>query len=157
MNENDNELNLEDVYVKVKNFQYDLKDALDQIEILARENSELLARVEALSKIVTKHECQIAELRKPSASTTRYNSELELCNVAITLNPNNHRAYFDRGLAYNREQLYERAVVDYNKAIELQPDYAAAYFYRGVAYKRLDIDWRAQADFAKAKEFGYKD
>ena len=158
MNKSDNELNLEDVYVRVKNFQYDLKDILDQVKILARENSELVAQVKALSNMVAKHECKIAELnRKPSVPTTKYNSEIELCNVAIILNPNNHRAYFNRGLAYYHQQQYERAVVDYNKAIELQSDYAAAYFYRGVAYERLDVDWRAQADFAKAKEFGYKD
>ena len=58
--------------------------------------------------------------------------------------------YFNRAHIYSKNNLYDKAIADYNQAIELDPKYAYAYGDRALAYKRqgqLDL---AIADFTRA-------
>ncbi|MBL26101.1 MAG: hypothetical protein CMM50_00925 [Rhodospirillaceae bacterium] len=59
-------------------------------------------------------------------------------------------AHNNRGNIYNRRQLYDKALADYDKAISLKPDYANAYNNRGSAYIDLQDFERAIADFDHA-------
>ena len=54
-------------------------------------------------------------------------------NKAIELNPQNEKAYNNRGIAKSRLKQYNEAIEDYNQAIELNPKYAKAYNNRGNA------------------------
>jgi tetratricopeptide (TPR) repeat protein len=70
----------------------------------------------------------------------------------IELEPNDERAYNNRGIAYVGLQKYEKAIVDYNKAIELDPHYATAYNNRGIAYGKLQKYKDAIVDYNNAIE-----
>lgn len=44
----------------------------------------------------------------------------------LALNPYNFKAYYNRGLAFERNQMFPQAQSDYDKALELKPDYTPA-------------------------------
>ncbi|MER8950892.1 tetratricopeptide repeat protein [Mesorhizobium sp. M0959] len=59
-------------------------------------------------------------------------------------------AYFKRGVAWARQNDYDRAIADFDKAISLDPEDASAYYYRGITWAlKSDAD-RAIADFDQA-------
>ena len=64
-------------------------------------------------------------------------------NVAI--------AFYNRALAYENKEDYERAIDDYSEAIRLNPNDADAYFYRSLDRKRKGDNAGAEADMAAAK------
>ena len=74
---------------------------------------------------------------------------------SIQLDPSNASAYLNRGMAYERINHMQQAIVDYSKAIELAPDYAKAYYARGTLLWYLD-DETSTEDLMKAAELGYR-
>lgn len=62
---------------------------------------------------------------------------------AITLDPNNAKAYFLLGLVYMGEQLtigkknYEKAIIQFKKTISVNPNFVEAYYLQGVVYSEL--------------------
>jgi len=66
-------------------------------------------------------------------------------------------AYYNRGVAYAKQQKYNEEIKDYDKAIELNPDLAEAYYNRGLAYVVLGKYNRAIEDFNKAIELNPDD
>ena len=46
-------------------------------------------------------------------------------------------AYNNRGSAYHNKDLYNRAILDFNKAIAINPNYAEAYYNKAIVYERL--------------------
>ena len=71
-------------------------------------------------------------------------------NKAISLNPDNAVAYYDRGLAYHGKDNYVRAIADYDKALSLAPDYAPAHDSRRRAYEQVEQYESALEDYDKA-------
>jgi len=71
---------------------------------------------------------------------------------AIRLNPENAKAYNNRGVSYHELGDYNWAIYDYEDAIRLDPEYAEAYSNRGLTYQSLGQVEDAERDFAKAKE-----
>ena len=65
--------------------------------------------------------------------------------------------YNNRGIAYDKEGLYDQAILDYNKALKINPRYAEAYNNRGVAYRRKGQYDRAISDYNKALEINPRD
>lgn len=60
---------------------------------------------------------------------------------------------FDKGNAYFKSKMYDKAVSAFNTAIHIKPRYAAAYYHRGRAYaENGDLD-QAISDYAKSIEF----
>ena len=90
-------------------------------------------------------------------SNDDYNSAINLCNEALSLNPNNALAYCGCGTAYSELGQNERAIQDYDKAIELNPNYATAYNNRGESYRHLGQYERAIQDYDKAIELNPND
>ena len=74
---------------------------------------------------------------------------------AIRLNPQNAKAYNNRGVSYHELIDYNWAIYDYDEAIRLAPEYALAYNNRGLTYQSLGKVEEAERDFQKAKELGY--
>ena len=74
---------------------------------------------------------------------------------AIRLNPQNAKAYNNRGVSCHELGDYHWAIRDYDEAIRLDPEYAEAYSNRGLTYQSLGQVEDAERDFAKAKELGY--
>ena len=79
-----------------------------------------------------------------------YSGAVRLHDEAIELNPQNARAWYGRGTAYNELKLYKLSLPDFNKAIGLNPNYADAYNNRGNAYQDLKQYDRAIQNYDKA-------
>nr|MDJ0659935.1 tetratricopeptide repeat protein [Crocosphaera sp.] len=58
-------------------------------------------------------------------------------NQAISLNPNDADAYYNRGFAYSQLGENQKAIADYNQTISLNPNYTNAYYNRGTVYHEL--------------------
>ncbi|MEH1965148.1 tetratricopeptide repeat protein [Nostoc sp.] len=74
-------------------------------------------------------------------------------NLAIRLNANDYRAYFNRACACGRSGDDFGAVRDFSQVIRLNPSNAQAYVNRGVAHYRLGYHLAAIADLQKASEY----
>ena len=74
---------------------------------------------------------------------------------AIRLNPQNAKAYNNRGVFCHELGDYDWAIYDYEDAIRLDPEYAEAYSNRGLTSQSLGNVEEAERDFQKAKELGY--
>ena len=61
------------------------------------------------------------------------------------MNPEDARAYNNRGFAYFITGDFEAAIADYNTAIDLDPENARAYSNRGLAYRSTG-DFEAAID-----------
>jgi tetratricopeptide (TPR) repeat protein len=59
-------------------------------------------------------------------------------------------AFNNRGIAYRRKGVFDRAISDYHRAIQLKPDFATAYSNRGLAYAKQGLYDLAIADFNQA-------
>ena len=85
-----------------------------------------------------------------------YSDAITHYTAAIELNPENVRAYNNRGIAYRRIGNLDAAIADYSRAIYLNPENARAYNNRGVAYRhRGDFD-AAIVDYSRAIELNPK-
>lgn len=79
---------------------------------------------------------------------------------SIALAPDNHRLYFERGLAYYRLRHFDLAQADFDRVIQLQPDrpfLADAYLHRGLAQEALKNLDEAVRDWNKALELSIND
>ncbi|NDJ23129.1 tetratricopeptide repeat protein [Nostoc sp. B(2019)] len=74
-------------------------------------------------------------------------------NLAIRLNANDDRAYFNRGCACGRNGDDFGAVDNFSEVIRLNPSNALAYVNRGIARYRLGYHQGAIADLKKASEY----
>ena len=87
-----------------------------------------------------------------SDSKGKYKEAIDYYDRVIELNPNNARAYNNRGVAKNELRQYQEAIADCDKAIELNPGFAEAYSNRGNAKNFLGLHQEAIADYDKTIE-----
>jgi tetratricopeptide (TPR) repeat protein len=59
---------------------------------------------------------------------------------------------YNRGLAYNKQGEYDRAIAELNRAIALKPNYAEAYCERGIAYSEKGDYGQAMLDYDRSIE-----
>lgn len=81
---------------------------------------------------------------------------LHYYDKAIQLNPNDSKAYNNRGNAYFRLGQYQRALENFDKAIHLDPTNSYFYYIRGWVYVKLGQYQRAVADFNEARRQKYE-
>lgn len=74
-------------------------------------------------------------------------------NLAIRLNANDDRAYFNRGCLAENSGNYLAAIFDFSQVIRLKPSHALAYINRGVAHYNLGYYQRAIADLQQASSY----
>ena len=60
-------------------------------------------------------------------------------------------AYYNRALAYENKEDYERAIADYSEVIRLDPYHANALFFRSLNRGRIGDKNGAEADMVSAK------
>jgi tetratricopeptide (TPR) repeat protein len=70
----------------------------------------------------------------PQEKKAVYDRAIADFTQATRLDPNNAKAYIERGGAYSAKGDYDRAIADYNQALRLDPNNAVAYSNRGKAY-----------------------
>ena len=75
--------------------------------------------------------------------------------MAMQLDPEYVRAYYNRGFVYNQIGKYKEAITDYNEAIERYPDYGLAYYSRGITLLCLQEWGKAKSDLTTAKDKGW--
>jgi len=83
---------------------------------------------------------------KTEEAINQYNESLSITPLVM----DHVVAYNNRGIAYSRLGIYQRALADLNKAIAMKSDYADAYGNRGVIYSNLGQNQLAFEDFNKA-------
>ena len=86
-----------------------------------------------------------------------YNNEefdkaLESYNKILKIDPNNAKAYYNRGFTYNGLEQYDEALKDYDTAITLEPNNTNGYHSRGFTYNILKQYDKALKNYNKAIE-----
>jgi tetratricopeptide (TPR) repeat protein len=71
---------------------------------------------------------------------------------AIKINPNDPKAYNNKGSALSEIARQEEAIQEFDKAIERDPNYAVAYYNKGLALGKLGRQEEAIQEFDKAIE-----
>ncbi|MEE9248329.1 MAG: tetratricopeptide repeat protein [Dehalococcoidia bacterium] len=74
--------------------------------------------------------------------------------TAIGMEPGLARAYYNRGVTYNKLKQYIVAVQDFTTTIDLIPNHEGAMINRAFAYTLLGLDTEAEADVIRAIELG---
>ncbi len=69
---------------------------------------------------------------------------------AVRLDPDNAKAYNNRGIAKGKMGRKEEAIADFDKAVRLDPDYVDAHFNRGVVKGEVGRHKEAIADYNEA-------
>lgn len=82
-----------------------------------------------------------------------YSAAISDYNRALQIDPDNSRAYSQRGVAYYKLKAYKEAFGDYAQALQLNPSFAEAYYNRGTARRKLGYAQGALQDFNQAIRF----
>ena len=84
-----------------------------------------------------------------------WDQQIKSCTALIQsdqeLKENLAIAYYNRGLAYENKENYERAIADYSETIRLNPNDAEAFFYRSLDKERMGDNVGARADMTAAR------
>jgi tetratricopeptide (TPR) repeat protein len=80
----------------------------------------------------------------------KHEKSIEFSSKRIQLDPSNHVAYLDRGLAHRKLKKYKKAEEDFNKSLSLKPDFFRAFGYRGFLYLETGKYQLAYEDAKKA-------
>jgi tetratricopeptide (TPR) repeat protein len=82
-----------------------------------------------------------------------WNNTFALWDYAIKRAPESIPfAYNNRGFEFEKRDLLDLAIRDYDKAIELKPSYSDAYNNRGIAYSKANLFDKAIESFDRAME-----
>lgn len=82
-----------------------------------------------------------------------YKSATRNFTLAISLNPQSERAYFNRGCTCGKSGDNVGAVKDFSNTVRLNPSNAQAYANRGIAYHNLGYEQAAISDLQTAALF----
>jgi protein O-mannosyl-transferase len=81
-----------------------------------------------------------------------WKNDLTLWDDTVHKSPHKARPYSNRGLAYQNQGNFNRALLDFNKAIEIDPGYTIVYYNRGLAYQNQGKLDQAIAEYDKTIE-----
>jgi len=73
-------------------------------------------------------------------------------SLAIRLNTDDARAYYNRGCACHRQGAYSRAIRDFTQSLQRHPNQAEAYVNRGIARYQLGYQQAALKDLQRGAE-----
>jgi tetratricopeptide (TPR) repeat protein len=79
-----------------------------------------------------------------------YSQKIADLDRVIKRNPQDAKAYNNRGNIYTEMEQYPQAIADFNQAIKLDPKFVDAYDNRGIIYRRQEQYPQAIADFNQA-------
>ena len=72
---------------------------------------------------------------------------------AVEFKPDNHQAWYNRGISLRKLGRYEEAISSYDKAVEFKPDDHEAWNNRGISLRKLGRYEEAISSYDKAVEF----
>ncbi len=102
---------------------------------------------EAMAPTVAEYQAEGYGIEIATVLPADWDAIIAKCNAAIDRNPNDAKAYLERGGTYLNKREYDRAIADYTTVISLIPDDAEAYCRRGDAYRSSGKYNRAIADY----------
>ncbi len=112
------------------------------------------AAIELMPNLIVAHiNCGIVYCEK----LEEFDAAIACFNEAIDWEPDNGRAYGNRGTVYGITGKIDKAIEDLSKAIELEPELAEAYLNRGNNYNIKGEINSAIADYTKAIELEFDD
>jgi protein O-mannosyl-transferase len=76
-----------------------------------------------------------------------WKDDITLWNDTVGKSPHKARAYANRGVGYDRQGEYAKAMVDFNKAIDIDPQLAEAYISRSSLYAQQGKIAQALSDY----------
>ena len=102
---------------------------------------------DAMAQMVAEYEAGGCRTEKAKVMPADWDQIIAECDAAVINNPDDAKAYVERGGAYLNKREYDRAIGDYTIAIILNPDDAETYCRRGGAYLNKGEYDRAIADY----------
>lgn len=106
-------------------------------------NTKFVLPILALLLVITSA-CSL--LNNNEQAEAKYKQQLIETTKIIENQPDNEKAFNDRGLAHYNLGNYQQALEDFTKAIELKPDYSEAYYNRGRVHYKLGNSQKAIED-----------
>lgn len=80
----------------------------------------------------------------------RFEAAIADYTMAVQLNPQHCRAYYNRAFSHDRLNRFEDAIADYSRALDIEPGNATALHNRGSLFERLGRLQEALHDFSQA-------
>ena len=122
--------------------------SLAQAAATNKEFFEHLNRAVALSDKASEGERLMIRTLEAGANADRAKA-LSYAEELVAKYPQDERAHFILGNAYNGRQQYDRAIAEYKKAIEIAPNFSPAYNSLGYAYRPTGNNAEAEKAFKK--------
>ncbi|MBS3027084.1 MAG: tetratricopeptide repeat protein [Dolichospermum sp. DET50] len=92
------------------------------------------------------------ELGYLQAVRKNYEEAISSYDKAVEIKPDDHEAWYSRGISLYNLGRYEEAISSYDKAVEFKPDYYEAWDNRGIVLRNLERYKEAVASYDKALE-----
>jgi clan AA aspartic protease (TIGR02281 family) len=163
----------ENLNIRFKKTQNDLKDLLNEIEIIgkkiqnpndyfnnglakAQSNDFKGAIIDFNMAIELNPKLAEAFFNRGSAKFRLQDNKgaIDDFTKAIIINPNFEQFYYNRGVVKIQTKDYQGALTDFNKVILMKPNFTDAYLNRGLMKIVLGTKESGCADLNKAKELG---
>lgn len=103
---------------------------------------------------------RIEELRRSAnlnIQNHNYQAAIEDCTKLLRLNPNEHKAYWDRCLAWLELGNYQEGIKDCTQYLKLRPDFIQGYIARAGMFKDIGNLQRSIEDCSYALSMGSLD
>jgi tetratricopeptide (TPR) repeat protein len=115
---------------------------------------ECLDKKEIFPGKVSKEEWKNAP--KEIENDYRNRRSIFISDFRISINPEDPKAFKERGIAYYNLKNYKQAISDFSKAISFDPKDGELNHLRRQCYKKIGEDDKADQDFIIASKKGYK-
>lgn len=79
-----------------------------------------------------------------------YLAAINLLSEDIVKEPKSNIPYYQRGLAYDKLNLFDKAIDDFTMSIKLEDKFSNAFYGRGIVYQKLQDLTNALSDFNAA-------
>lgn len=86
------------------------------------------------------------------AAKGNYEKAINVLNKKIANKPDDYYLFQTKGTIYYIAEVYDSAIVCYDKVIDMRPTYARPYVYEGNIYTKLDDKQKAVARYLEAIE-----
>jgi tetratricopeptide (TPR) repeat protein len=134
--------NLDDIFLNVEELKEN-ENYKAAIKIL-EESYERLPSSEEVKNVLIKtlfeYGCYLSD-----DFNSRFEESIDCFKRIIEIDPDNYRAYYNRGISFFSIDCLEEALKDYKAALEINPDYAYCYYNIGLIYE-------AKGDLKRALE-----
>ena len=97
-----------------------------------------------------KHGNNVFELGYNLGLAEEHEKAIECFEKAVKIDPDDQKAWYNMGVAYDDIENYEKAIECYEKAVKINPDYQEALNAMGVAYGKKGEQEKAIECFEKA-------